>query len=277
MARRVLDGRAVLITGASEGIGRQLAIELASRQCHVALVARRRGPLERVAGECRDCGAASVDIICADLTVPDGCRRTIAEATAERGLDALILNAGISHYGFFEELPSLDKLEQIMALNYFAPVRLTYHALPHLRASRGCIGVVSSLQGKVAVPACTGYAASKHAVHGFFDALRMELDGSGIDVTLACPGAVETGLHARAGYEHGASGGMSPARCATRVLRAIERREREALLDLDTILSVKLRCFAPRLVDRIIARKMAEFLGRPRAVPSHPGQAGADR
>src|SRR5262249_3270465 len=121
------------------------------------------------------------------------CQRLVDRTVAEFGrLDTLVNNAGIGMWARFEELQDLDVLEQIMRINYLGSAYCTYYALPHLRKTRGRIVGVSSLAGKTGVPTRTGYAASKHAMSGFFDCLRIELMDSGVTVSMICPGFVST-------------------------------------------------------------------------------------
>jgi len=154
-----------------------------------------------------------------------------------------------------------------MDVNYFAPVRLTALALPHLKASKGLLVAVASLAGITGVPERSGYAASKHAMIGFFDSLRIELAGSGVDVTVVAPDFVVTEIHKRAIGPDGEPLGESPMKqdrimtadaCAARIARAIERRERQVLMSLRGKFGRWLKLLAPGVIDRIAAKAIRE-------------------
>ncbi len=133
----------------------------------------------------------------------------------------------MSMWARLDELASVAPLEQIMRVNHFGAVYCTYHALPHLKRARGRIVAVSSLAGKAGVPTRTGYAASKHAMTGFFDSLRIELDGSGVTVTLIYPGFVATGVRRHAFAADGRPLGASPVQ-EGRVLMDVHQMGRYA-------------------------------------------------
>jgi short-subunit dehydrogenase len=150
-----------------------------------------------------------------------------------------------------------------MRVNYLGSVYPTFHALPHLKKSRGLIVAVASLAGLTGVPTRTGYSASKHAVFGFFDSLRVELLGSGVDVTLVAPDFVVSEIHRRAVGPQGEPLGTSPMqegrimtteRCAELILGAMERRQRLLVMSLRGKLGRFVRLFFPGLIDRIALR-----------------------
>jgi NAD(P)-dependent dehydrogenase (short-subunit alcohol dehydrogenase family) len=148
-----------------------------------------------------------------DVAVEAECRALVARAAAEFGrLDVLVCNAGISMWARFDALADLRGLERIMQVNYFGAVYCAHAALPHLKRSGGRIVAVSSLTGKTGVPTRTGYAASKHAMAGFFDSLRIELAGEGVSVTVVYPGFVATGVRRHAVGPDGRR--WARARCA---------------------------------------------------------------
>ncbi|MEE9466417.1 MAG: SDR family oxidoreductase, partial [Candidatus Neomarinimicrobiota bacterium] len=186
--------KSVIITGASSGIGAELARQLAAQGARLALAARRTELLEQVADDCVQLGGEAVAIP-TDVTVRENCA-ALVDRTVDvfGGIDMLVNNAGISMHVLFAEIDDLDIFERVMQVNYLGAVACTHYALPHLLAAQGRIVVVSSLTGKTGVPTRTGYSASKHALHGFFDGLRAELAGCGVSVTIACPGFVDTGI-----------------------------------------------------------------------------------
>jgi len=167
----------------------------------------------------------------------------------------------------FDAMADLEVFERIMQVNYLAPVRLTSLALPHLKESRGLIVAVASLAGFTGVPERTGYAASKHAMVGFFESLRIELAGSGVDVSVIAPDFVVSEIHKRAIGPDGQPLGASPMMqtkimtaetCAARIVRAIERRERQVLMSMRGRLGRWVKLIAPSLIDRIAARAIRQ-------------------
>lgn len=260
--------QSVVLTGASSGIGHQLALQLAESGARLTLAARDVARLEVVAEACRERGGgdATAEVIVqrCDVTSEDDCR-ALVQAAVDRfgGLDVLIANAGQTLWGLFEEFETMEPLRRVMEVNYFGSVYCTRWALPHLRRSKGRIVVVSSLTGKTGVPTRSGYAASKHALHGFFDTLRIELRGSGVAVTLACPDFVATETRERAYGPDGEPVGESPvheekvmtaAECARLILDGAARRKRELILSGRGKLGMWMKLLAPSLVDRIAAR-----------------------
>jgi NAD(P)-dependent dehydrogenase (short-subunit alcohol dehydrogenase family) len=258
--------QAILLTGASSGIGREMALQLALPGRRLALAARDTAALEEVAalGRKRGCEALAVPT---DVGIESECRQLVEQAIGAFGaLDAVFLNAGQDMWARLDELEDSAVLERLMRVNYLGPAWLTRFALPHLEASRGRIVVVSSLAGLTGVPTRTGYAASKHALHGFFDSLRIELAGTGVSVTLACPDFVLSEIHRRALGPDGQPLGVSPmqegrimtaAQCAAQILDAAAKRRRMVLLSLRGRLGRYVQVFAPGLIDRIAARAVA--------------------
>jgi short-subunit dehydrogenase len=185
-------------------------------------------------------------------------------ATIERfgQLDALVNNAGVTMWARFEDVSDLTAYREIMAVNYLGAVHLTAAALPHLRRSRGQIVAVASVAGLTGVPERTAYAASKHAMVGFFESLRIELAGSGVSVTLVAPDFVHSDLHGRALGPDGPPRRGAPPRthgitaeaCAWQILQGMQRRRRLVITSLRGRLGRWARLLAPALVDRIAAR-----------------------
>jgi short-subunit dehydrogenase len=253
----------VVITGASKGIGAELARQLAAKGARLVLAARNLPELEAVAAQCRASGATVVTVK-ADVAVERDCQAVIAGAVLAFGrVDALVNNAGMSMWARFEEIRDLAVLERIMQVNYMGAVYCTHHALPYLREARGRLVGISSLAGRTGVPTRTGYAASKHAMTGFFDSLRIELEGSGVTVTMVYPGFVATGIRENATGPDGMpilvspvreGAVMSAAECAGRIVRAIGRRDREVVMTARGRMGLWLKLLAPSLVDRIARR-----------------------
>jgi len=248
MNRGVFQDQVVIITGASSGIGEELACQVAAQGSRLVLAARRKELLEAVAARCR-AGGAQVIVVPTDVSVEEQCRELIGRALAAYGrIDMLINNAGFSVISGFAELETLDSLEEMMAVNYLGSVYCTSHALPALRESRGRIVGISSATGKLGVPTRSGYSASKQAMAGFFDALRVELLADGVSVTMIYPGFVAT---------RGRTAGslvMPVDQCARQILRASAARRRELVTPLLIRIAVLLKSILPGLLDHLLAR-----------------------
>ncbi len=257
-----MQNRRAWITGASSGIGEALAKALSRAGANLILSARREAELERVRNAC-----ANPDqhlILPFDLRSFDATALT-QRAMAEVGtIDLLLHCGGVSQRGTAAETAiTIDR--QIMEINYFSAVALTKAVLPTMIAQkRGHIVVISSLSGKLSTPRRSAYAASKHALHGFFNAVRTEVQEEHIQVTLVCPGYVRTNLSQHAltgdGSAHGQldstqAKGLDPALLADRVLQAIERGEDEILVGGKEVIGVYLNRFVPALYKWIIRRR----------------------
>jgi short-subunit dehydrogenase len=258
-----MKDQVVVITGASKGIGAELARQLAAKGARLVLAARSEKELEAVAAECRALGATALAVK-ADVAIERDCQALVAGAIVAFGrIDALVNNAGASMWARFEDIRDMSILAHLMQVNYMGAVYCTHYALPHLRESRGLIVGISSLAGRTGVPTRTGYSAAKHAMTGFFDSLRIELEASGVAVTMIYPGFVATGIRENATGADGKPAMVSPVRegevmsasdCARRILRAMERREREVVMTARGKMGLWLKLLAPSLVDAIAKR-----------------------
>lgn len=259
MKSDAFDGQVVIVTGASAGIGKSLAFLLASQCAKVVIAARRAERLEKIAETCRIfCG--EVMVLPTDVSDEAQCKDLIEKTIARYGkLDMLINNAGMAASALFDEFPDLCLFKRTMEINFYGAVYCTYYALPYLKQNHGRIVAISSLGGKTAIPYNTPYCASKYALHGFYDSLRMELYRSGVSCTVVCPSWVATefhesqlnkagvprGLHGRAYYSKRT---MTSDQCAKTILDAAEKRRREVLLGPGT-LAVWLKVIAPGFLD----------------------------
>jgi short-subunit dehydrogenase len=260
-------GNVVVITGASKGIGAELARQLAADGARLVLAARDGAALEAVAAECRGSGAETLTVI-TDVASEADCRRLVEATVARFGrLDTLVNNAGATMWARVDEIRDLSMLERIMQVNYLGAVYCTAYALPHLKAARGRVVGVASLTGLTGVPTRSGYAASKHAMRGFFDSLRIELAGSGVTVTMAYPGFVATGIRENATGPAGRPVRIDPldpervmsvAECARQIRRAMGRRQRDLVMTARGRAAKWLKLFAPGLVDRIARRAIEQ-------------------
>ncbi len=256
-------GRTVIVTGASSGIGRALCLELARQRPNLVLAARDTSRLEEVAADCRAKGAEAL-VVPTDVASEDACRNLV-ERTVERfgGIDVLVANAGRTMWARLDEMKDLSLYEDLMRTNYLGAVYPTFHALPFLKKSRGRIVVVSSVAGLTGVPERTGYAATKHALFGFFESLRIELQDTGVTVTMVAPDFVRSEIHRRAIGADGTPLGSSPLveakimtaeECARPILRAMEKRQRLMITSLRGRFGRWARLFAPGVIDAVARR-----------------------
>jgi short-subunit dehydrogenase len=259
----VYAGKVVVVTGASQGIGRALCLELASQRPRLVLAARDQPALEAVAEACTDRGAETL-VVPTDVALPEACRALVERTLARFStLDVLVNNAGIGMVARFDEVTDLAPYERLLRVNVLGSVYPTYYALAHLRRARGQIVAIASLAGLVGVPTRTAYAASKHAQIGFFDSLRIELRGSGVSVTVVCPYFVRSEIRKRSSGPDGRALASSPVHeesvmsaeeCARRTVRAMERRQRLLVMTWKAKLGGLVGLLAPELVDRVSAR-----------------------
>jgi NAD(P)-dependent dehydrogenase (short-subunit alcohol dehydrogenase family) len=256
----------ILITGASKGIGEALAYAYAKEGAQLALAARDTALLQTVADRCRSLGGKALVIAC-DVGVNAACQAAIEACIREYGrLDTLVNNAGATMWAKFADIRDMDILERIMRVNYLGAVYMTHHALPHLIKSQGRLVGIASLAGLTGVPTRSGYCASKHAMRGFFDALRIELMDSGVTVTMIYPGFVSTGIRENASGPDGKPIAISPVKegevmsvdtCVALTHAAIRKRDRECVMTARGRLGMWLKLIAPGWVDRLAMKAIA--------------------
>jgi NAD(P)-dependent dehydrogenase (short-subunit alcohol dehydrogenase family) len=258
----VYAGKVVIVTGASQGIGKALCLELAAQRPRLVLAARDRAALAEVAALCATHGAETL-VVPTDVADEGSCRALVA-ATVERfsAVDVLVNNAGIGMLARFEDVSDLSQYEHLMRVNYLGNVYPTFHALPHLKRSRGQIVAVSSLAGLCGVPMRSAYAATKHAQMGFFDSLRIELRETGVSVTVIAPYFVQSQIRRRSPGPDGRTIEASPIKegdlmsaeeCARQIVQAMEKRQRILVMTLKGKLGRWLGLAFPELVDHLAA------------------------
>ena len=263
----------VIVTGASAGIGKALALQLAGQGARVAIAARRAERLEQVAAECRTLGG-EVLAVPTDVSDEAQCKALVEKTIATFGrLDMLINNAGLAASALFDDFHDLSLFRLTMEVNFYGAVHCTYYALPYLKQTKGRIVAISSMGGKAPLPYNTPYIASKYAMHGFYDALRLEVAKHGVGITVVCPWWVTTEFHTaqltKEGVARGAARGqdmytskmMSAERCAEITLRAAHNRRREVLMGPGT-LTVWLKLLAPGFVDWLTVNVFMEAAAR---------------
>ena len=256
----MFTNKTIIITGASSGIGKELAIRLAKKNTKLVIAARNKQRLGEVANQCRAKGSG-VLVVAADVANKADCKNIIEETVkAFGGIDILVNNAGITMWAEFEKVTNLEALEQIMQVNFFGSMYLTHFALPYLIKSKGQIVGVSSLTGKTGIPTRSIYAASKHAMAGFFDSLRIELKEKGVAVTMIYPGFVSSEVRERALNGEGIPLGKSPVKekevmsveeCVRQMLPMIEKRKRELVMTTRAKVGLWLKMVAPGVTDNI--------------------------
>ena len=237
--RPVYEDKTVWITGASSGIGEALAKAFAAEGAKLVLSARRESELARVRNACIERNPAQTDHLVLPLDITDYPRlpEAVAAVTERFGrIDVLINNAGISQRSLCVDT-EMDVYRQLMEVDVLGQIALTREVLPvMLRQSSGQIAVTASVAGKIGVPYRTGYCAAKHAMMGFFDALRGEVVHDGISVHTIVPGYIRTAIAEHAlkgdgsemGYTDSAiAGGMDADRCAAVIVKGLRRGKPE--------------------------------------------------
>lgn len=257
------EDKVVWVTGASSGIGEALVYEVVRQGARVVMSARRRGELERVREACA-APEGRAAIVTLDLAEHSLLGEVAERAWGQFGhIDVVVHNGGVSQRSLAAET-SLEVDQRLMAINYFGPVALTKSLLPKMKArGGGQIVVVTSLTGLIGTPMRSGYAASKHALHGFFDSLRAEVAGDNILITLVCPGFVHTDVSRNAltgdgtpqgTMDEATSKGLSARACAAEIVRAVAAGRTEAYIGGTETLGVYLKRLSPALFARVIAR-----------------------
>ena len=264
--RASYKNKIALITGASSGIGIDLAIQASRRGCHVLLVARNRQNLEAVADQCKEAGASDVTVCPCDVTkIEDISNLAQVCNSIGKKLGYVALNAGRGGICDFDESDDSEKIARdLMEINYFSNVNLVRKLLVKIKEDRADILVISSLSALLATAQRTQYSASKFAVQGFFNALRMELSPLGINISIICPGFVQTPFHAKVMTTAAAGGAperkghfMSSAECAKLAMNALESGDFELPMTLKGVVGYTLRPLLPSVVD-MFAGKVAK-------------------
>ena len=259
-------GKSVVVTGASSGIGEALARHFAELGANVVLGARSAEKLEAVAAEIRAKGGHAVG--CAvDVVCEEECKALIDTAVREfGGVDVLICNAGLSMRALFDEV-DLKVLHRLMDVNFWGPVNCCKYALPYLQRAHGSIVGISSVAGLHGLPGRTGYSASKYAMTGFLETLRIENLKKGLHVMVACPGFTASNVRFAALTADGSQQGetprdeakmMTPEEVARIVVRGIRRRKRLCLMEIEGRATHFVKKFAPAFLDRMFYWVMAK-------------------
>lgn len=259
-----LENKVVWVTGASSGIGEALSKEFASRGCQLILSARSEERLIQVQSEIKANSDVNVEVLGLDLADAGSLEQKAEEALSYFGrVDILVHSGGISQRSMVLDTPvEIDR--HIMGINFFGAVALTKAILPSMiKNGFGHIVPISSLTGKFGSPYRSGYAASKHALHGFFDSLRAENYKQNIFVTIAVPGFIRTNISLNAVTETGESlnkmdeaqeNGMAPEKCAKLIVNGVVDQKNEVLIGGKERIAVYLKRFFPNWFAKFIRK-----------------------
>lgn len=251
------------ITGASSGIGEALAYESAKAGAKLVLSARRENELERVKKNCQ-LPDENILVVPLDLAEHAGIKEKVVKVINHFGkIDILINNGGISQRSLVMET-DMSVYKKLVDVDYLGTVALSKAVLPvFVKQKSGHFGVITSLMGKFASPLRSGYCGAKHALHGFFDSLRMEHDDDNIKVTLICPGYIHTNISVNAITADGSAqnkmdeatgAGMSAENCALKIISAIENNKMETLIGGKETFAVYIKRFFPKLLHNIVKK-----------------------
>ncbi len=261
-----MKNKVIIITGASSGIGKAMALDAANRGAKVVLAARSEDKLQVVKQNITEQGGDAMTIKC-DVTNEDDCKRMVDLTLQKYGkIDVLINNAGISMRAILEEAET-SVIRDVMEINFFGTVNCTKHALKPILAQKGSIVGVSSIAGYKGLPGRTGYSASKFAMQGFLEALRIENMKKELHVLIACPGFTASNIRNKALGKDGNVQGetprdeqkmMSAEEVAARILDGIEKRKNTLTMTFNGKMTVLLNKFFPKLVDKLVYNHMSK-------------------
>jgi NAD(P)-dependent dehydrogenase (short-subunit alcohol dehydrogenase family) len=267
---RNYSGKSVVITGAAGGMGQAFARRFAKAGARLALLDLDGAAASGQAEELNSQGHSALGLAC-DVSDEDSCRAAMDKAISFLGgVDLLINNAGITHRSAFAQTDAAV-FRRVMGVNFFGSLYCTQAALPSLLEHNGQVVVISSIAGFAPLLGRTGYAASKHALHGLFDSLRTELVGSGVDVLIVCPGFTRTGITTAALDGDGTTtkhpqstlGRISePEVVVEAVFKAAQKNKRLLVLSPVGKLTRVLTRIAPGMYEKLMARSMKRELER---------------
>jgi len=252
--------KVIVVTGGSDGIGKALVEALLQRGAKVATCGRNYDKLYHL--QTSHAGTSLITYT-ADVSNETDCRNFINEVTKNFGtIDILINNAGISMRALFRET-ELETLKKVMDINFWGTVYCTKFALPFITKQKGTVVGVSSIAGYRGLPGRTGYSASKFAVNGFFEALRTELLGSGVNIMWVCPGFTTSNIRNAALNKNAKAQGESPMdegnmmsaeECAREILHAVEKRKRTHVFTFNDKRTVFLNKLLPSMADKLVRK-----------------------
>ncbi|MBQ1224664.1 MAG: SDR family oxidoreductase [Alistipes sp.] len=257
--KNALKGRVVVITGASSGIGEAMAKVYSKMGAKVVLGARSEEKLSALTAEIKEAGGEAA-YCAADVTKPEDCKALIDKAVeAFGGIDVLICNAGISMRAIFDDV-DLSVLHRLMDVNFWGTVYCAKYALPYLQASKGSLVGISSVAGLHGLPGRTGYSASKYAMTGLLETIRIENIKKGLHVMVACPGFTASNVRFSALVADGSQQGSTPREegkmmtaeeVARIVAKGIAKRKRLCLMEAEGRATHFVKKFAPGFLDKM--------------------------
>jgi dehydrogenase/reductase SDR family member 7B len=266
-----MQSKVVIITGGGSGIGKACAATFLARGYQVVITGRRLEKLEAVIAEFKG-SSNHMMAVQADVSIEEDCNRIIDETIAKFGrIDVLINNAGISMRALFEQM-DLSVLKRLMDTNFWGAVYCTKYALPHLLETKGSVVGISSIAGKKGLPGRTGYSASKFALEGFLETLRIENLKKDLHVLVACPGFTASDIRISSLSADGSAQGESPREenkmmsaqaVAHEITEAVIHRKRDLVLTFNGRLTVLLNKFFPAWMDKLVYKHMAKEPGSP--------------
>ncbi|XP_007438759.1 corticosteroid 11-beta-dehydrogenase isozyme 1 isoform X2 [Python bivittatus] len=253
----MLKGKRVIVTGASTGIGEQIAYHLARMGSHLLITARTEAQLQQVVAQCLELGAASARYINGSMEDMKFAQAVVKKAEELWGsLDMLILNhIGKSYFNYFDW--DIRHVQKLMDINFLSYVTMTISALPMLKNSGGSIVVVSSMAGKIGFPFTVTYSATKFALHGFFSSLRQEfvMQNTNVSITLCILGLINTESAMKAVSGRFTSPPAPKEECALEIIKGGALRQREVYYRyMDTKIFTVLRDWAPEFIDYLIRK-----------------------
>ena len=261
-----MKNKLVIITGASSGIGKACAEKFAQEGANLVLAARSADKLSEVAENVARYGVQVLPVV-TDVTRQKDCKNLVEKALIKFGkIDVLVNNAGISMRASFSDL-DISVLKKVMDVNFWGTVYCTRYAITSLLENKGSVVGVSSIAGYKGLPGRTGYSSSKFAMHGFFEALRIENIKKGLHVLIACPGFTASNIRNTALAADGSSQGetprdeqkmMQPEEVAMRIVSAVKGRKDRLTLTFSGKLTVLLNKFFPKWVDKLVYNHMSK-------------------
>jgi short-subunit dehydrogenase len=262
-----LNNKIVIITGASSGIGKSLAIECAKRGANVVLAARQYVTLCEIAQDLEKQYIIKALAVQCDVAIEGDCEQLVKQTVTTFGkIDVLINNAGISMRALFQDA-DLKVLKSLMDVNFWGTVYCTKYALPEILKTKGSVVGISSIAGYKGLPGRTGYSASKFAMNGFLDSLRVENLKTGVHVLTACPGFTTSNIRNTALAKDGSQQGessmdenkmMSSEEVATIIADGIENRSRTLIMTTQGKLTVAISKFLPAFLDKMVYNVFAK-------------------
>ena len=267
----IVKNKVIIITGASSGIGEACAMNFSERGANLILAARSEEKLKLLCEKLNTNSVSSFYCV-ADVSIESDCKKLIEFAVSKYGkIDILVNNAGISMRALFEDV-SLDVFDKLMKVNFYGAVYCTKYALPYVLKNKGSIVGVSSIAGHKGLPGRTAYSASKFALQGFLEALRIENLKKGLHVLIACPGFTSSNIRKKALSANGETQSESPRKeqkmmtskeVSNHIAIAINNRKNSIVLSRNGKLTVFLNKFFPKWVDSLVFKHMSKEPGSP--------------